>query len=278
MMCMKRLVTTRYSINISKKGLPGESLRLAFLTDMHDCCSDEETRAIFRILEEEQPAAVLVGGDMIFAKPGWSVEGPRWFMQELAARYPVWCGTGNHEYRTRLYPEEYGSMYADYVGAIREAGVHVLENASDRPEISGVPLQITGFDMDRHYYRRFRRTEKIPAEELQAAIGVPDADRFTILLAHDPSQMDAYFAWGADLALCGHTHGGMVRFGKHTGLISPNFAPFPGYAYGRFDRGEQTIIVSSGLGEHHIPLRINNPREVVILTCRIQKAAAQQTI
>ena len=265
MMCMKRLVTTRYSVSVEKNGVPGESLRLAFLTDMHDCCTEEETKAIFHILDEEKPAAVLVGGDMIFAKPGWSVAGPRWFMEELAARYTVWCGTGNHEYRTRLYPEEYGTMYEDYVGAIRRAGVRVLENESERADVGGWPLQITGFDMDRRFYRRFRRVGKLPVSEMREAIGEPDADRVSILLAHDPAQMDAYFDWGADLTLCGHTHGGMVRFGKNRGLVSPNFQPFPGYAYGRFDRDGHTVLVGSGLGEHHIPLRINNPREVVII-------------
>ena len=67
------------------------------------------------------------------------------------------------------------------------------------------------------------------------------------------------------MTLCGHYHGGMVRFGRHHGLISPDFRLFPGNAYGLFRRGKSNVLVSSGCREHTIPLRIHNPREIVVI-------------
>jgi hypothetical protein len=59
--------------------------------------------------------------------------------------------------------------------------------------------------MDRRYYRRFSMIDPLPVEELQEAVGAPDPARISILLAHDPTQLDTYFAYGADITLCGRT-------------------------------------------------------------------------
>ena len=57
-----------------------------------------------------------------------------------------------------------------------------------------------------------------------------------------------------------------MRFGNHLGLVSPNMKLFYRYSHGKFDDDKgRCMIVSSGLGEHTIPVRINNPRELVVL-------------
>ncbi len=64
----------------------------------------------------------------------------------------------------------------------------------------------------------------------------------------------------------------------------PDFRLFPRYAYGEYRKKdntpakragrrqrvtgkEQIMITGAGLGEHTLPLRINNPRELVVLEC-----------
>ena len=49
------------------------------------------------------------------------------------------------------------------------------------------------------------------------------------------------------------------------GLISPQLRPFPRYDHGLYRLGERRMVVSAGLGSHTIPLRINNPPELVVL-------------
>ena len=72
------------------------------------------------------------------------------------------------------------------------------------------------------------------------------------------------------MTLCGHYHGGVWRFGKHRGLISPDFRLFP-RAHGLFRKDGRNVIISAGLGEHTIPVRIHNPRELVILELSVKE-------
>ena len=77
--------------------------------------------------------------------------------------------------------------------------------------------------------------------------------------------MDTYLKWGADLVLSGHFHGGMVRVPGLGGVISPHLSVFPSYDYGYYQNGNQISIISSGLGQHSIPVRLGNLPEVVVI-------------
>ena len=56
-----------------------------------------------------------------------------------------------------------------------------------------------------------------------------------------------------------------MRVGKNRGLISPQFVPFPDFCCGSFEQDGRHMIVSSGMGEHTVTVRINNPRELVVV-------------
>ena len=73
------------------------------------------------------------------------------------------------------------------------------------------------------------------------------------------------FSWGADFIFSGHNHGGVIRFSENRGLISPQFHLLPSFCCGHFQRGKKHMIVSAGLGEHTVPVRIHNPRELVFV-------------
>ncbi len=265
---MKSYNVPNYVINLNKPALPQEQFRFAFLTDLHNQADEEEKVEIFRILAENAVDIVLCGGDMIVAHKGISIEPGLHFMQELATRYTVYAGTGNHEYRARIYREQYGAMYREYRDGLEKAGVHVLENEHADIEAGSLPVRVYGFDMRAQYYDRFKHIQ-LPPVELREAIGVPDTEEYiNILMAHNPAGKSAYLSWGADVTLCGHYHGGVMRLGGNRGLISPDFRLFPNNAYGQMEQDGRYMIVSSGCGEHTIPVRLNNPREVVIVDIR----------
>ena len=265
---MKNTIITRYNIEKKLPCAGGRSVTLAYFTDMHSCCGPQERGKILRLLDRIGPDAVLCGGDSFVARPGEPVEPAARFLGEIAERYLLLIGTGNHEYRTRIYPEQYGTMYEEYRRILRDSGAHVLEDRHIHLRLGGVPFDISGFDMPRKYYGRLRRTV-IPEEEIAKALGRPDPDAVSVLLAHSPGPLGAYLSWGADLTLCGHYHGGIMRIGRHHGLISPEFRLFPSNAYGHFQKNGKHAIISSGCGEHSLPLRIHNPREVVAVGFRL---------
>jgi predicted MPP superfamily phosphohydrolase len=66
--------------------------------------------------------------------------------------------------------------------------------------------------------------------------------------------------------LSGHLHGGVVRIPGVGGLLSPSREWFPEYDAGVFREGETQMVVSRGLGNSVIPIRVLNAPEVVVIT------------
>lgn len=263
---MKKMIINRQSIVIRRPALPRGSFRAAFLTDLHNACGPDETRRIMQALFALSPDLVLCGGDMLIAHPGESADRARTFMLRLAEHYQVLAAPGNHEYRAFLYPEIYGTLYADYTGPLREAGVLFLDNSEVRLNPGGVPLRVIGYAAPRKYYRRFDHPD-MRTQELSGRFGTVREDEVTVLLAHNPFYYRTYLEYGADLTLCGHYHGGVMQIGKNHGLISPDFRIFPENAHGMLQktgRNGARVFVGAGLGEHTIPFRVFNPRELAV--------------
>lgn len=262
----KKLVTTTYQL---EKCLPSEPqancLRFVFVSDLHNVLFGPGNQNLLQEIEGQNPDAVLVGGDTLVGKPGYPMDVAMGFIKDVASRFPVYYANGNHEYRLRIYPEVYGDMYDRFLEILKEAGVHHLVNQTLQTKFRGVPVAIHGFEADRKFYHRFKDVE-MPVSELDQIFGHPDPEQYNILLAHNPAYKDTYMGWGADVTLSGHCHGGVVRFGEHYGLVSPNMKLFYGCCHGQFcDNKGRSMIVSSGLGEHTIPIRIFNPRELVVI-------------
>ena len=72
-------------------------------------------------------------------------------------------------------------------------------------------------------------------------------------------------AWGADISVCGHTHGVLVRIPGFGSVISPQLTPFPKYDGGFYQVNGKNICVSKGLGTHTFHIRIFDRAEVVML-------------
>lgn len=261
----------RYTIPMWKmkdnKNIPGKQLgkvcRFVFLSDLHNKSYGKENERLLAAIDEADPDLILCTGDMLIARPGESMEIPIAFMQRLASKYPVYYANGNHEYRLRLYPEKYGDMYTVYKKAMLDCGIHYLENESETVSFHGRTINICGLEIDRKYYKRFRKT---PMEEgyLESEVG-RKPDTYTVLLAHNPDYFPQYAAWGAELTLSGHVHGGIIRLPKLGGVFSPQIRLFPTYDGGLYERDGSRMILSRGLGMHTIPVRIGNRAELIVV-------------
>ena len=186
-------------------------------------------------------------------------------MDELTKKYPVYCVNGNHEQRLKEFPDRYGEQYQKYSDAIKSFGVHLLENSCERLEINRMPITVWGYELPIEYYRRGRKAELLEMQ-ITEVLGAPDENSFNILLAHNPVYFPTYAAWGADLTLAGHLHGGIIRIPGIGGVITPQVKLFPEYDRGFFERNGKYMAVSAGLGEHTVPIRIFNPPQLILLT------------
>ncbi|MBS6195593.1 MAG: metallophosphoesterase [Clostridiales bacterium] len=259
----KSLCIRKYNLRC-KKNLKKGTLRMVFLTDIHNRTKGEEGERLRQRIDECRPDLILVGGDVLVGKRDCETDTAADFIKELAECYPVWYANGNHEQRILRYAEEYGGMGERYESAIKKTKAVRLVNERADIRVKGIPVTIYGFDPDEKFYDKgFKK--KGMKEALEKEFGTPDRESYTILLAHTPRYGKEYLEWGADLTLSGHYHGGVMMLGKRRGLITPDFRLFSGLCGGIRRAGESHMIVSSGVGEHTVPVRINNPREITLI-------------
>lgn len=252
---------TRYRVASPK--LTGEKTWV-FLSDLHNQVYGENNCKLIDAVKNESPDLILIGGDMLVGKNGHSYEPALACVKELVKIAPVYYANGNHEERMKLKPEKYDQSYALYREKLLEFGVHLLENESTVLSDDS-KVRLTGLEIPLECYTHLKRRE-MPGGAIKERIGNRDPEAFQVLLAHNPSYMKEYLAWGADLILSGHLHGGMVRIPGIGGVIGPDFVLFPKYSGEMRRVGGQTVIVSKGLGTHTIHIRLFNPAEIVVLS------------
>lgn len=228
--------------------------------DLHDREYGPGNAELIAMARDCAPDLILCVGDLITAGFPNGTEAARLLMRELASIAPAAMVNGNHETYSRQEPERYRA----FAKALRSDGVLLLNNRTQRLSVCGNPVAVTGYELPHRKYRRFR-VPRLTEREMRQAVGSCRTDAYSILLAHNPQFLPVYAAWGADLTLAGHFHGGMVRFPSGQALMSPYGFPLPRYGYGAYRFGEKAAVVTSGLGDHTIPFRINNPFEIVCI-------------
>lgn len=257
---------SHYKIKIQDpSNQPRQPFSAVLLADLHDASFGENNQQLLQEIRKADPKIILSAGDLVVAKRGrFQGDAAVRLLGELTRRYPVYCVNGNHESRMKEKLESFGDSYEDYIQEIRSLGVCFLENSGRGVQINGMKLMIHGYELDWSYYRH-GACRRMPVEEMREKLGEPAPGAYHILLAHHPHYFETYAAWGADLTLAGHYHGGMVRLPYFGGVISPGWTLFPRYDRGMYLLGGKRMVVSAGLASHTIKLRVNNPPELVVL-------------
>jgi predicted MPP superfamily phosphohydrolase len=222
--------------------LPLDGLRVGLVTDIHHSetvSAADVSRAVSLVLES-RPDLIVLGGDYVsFGDRRYA--GPVAELLAPLAHAP--CGSfavlGNHD-DDREVP-----------AALQQNGFEVLRDQRTSLVIRGETIDLAGL---RFWTRR-------PADLGRILIGTSGT---TILLAHDPRRLTEAAAFDVQLVLSGHTHGGQVLL---PGLGAIAGRKFPVLA-GTGREGNATVFVSRGVGTVYVPIRINCPPEVAILTLR----------
>jgi uncharacterized protein len=233
------LAITRETLPVARLPPALAGLRIGLLTDVHRSfwVSHEDVAHAVTRLMAERPDLIVLGGDYVtygdrrFVGPSADALAP------LAAPYGVFGILGNHD-------DDH-----DMPAALAHNGVQVLKDARTRITIRNEPLDVIGI--------RFwtRRQSDIAALARAAAPA-------TVLLAHDPRRLTEAAALGIPLVLSGHTHGGQVVLPLIGAVAAQKFP----VAAGATRRDQTTLFVSRGIGTIYVPVRINCPPEVALLT------------
>ena len=194
------------------------------------------------LVNAEQPDLVLIAGDIIDISVRPLIE-ERMAEEFRRLNAPVYACLGNHEYYS-------GEPRAKEF--YHEAGIHLLSDASAIVDSS---LVIIGRD-DRTNLRR-----KSVADLVSAAT-TAHRDCFTILLDHQPYNLEKSEQAGIDFQLSGHTHRGQVW------PISWITDAIYECSWGSHQRGQTHYYVSSGIGIWGGKFRIGTQSEYAVLTLK----------
>lgn len=258
----EQLIVKEYQLVTSKVQ---KARTFVFLSDLHEHDFGNGNQRLLEKIEQVNPDAVLVGGDLVVCKKQIQTDVSERICRDLSKRFPVFYANGNHEERMRGdFDVEYpwvSTTYERYVHALRDSGVKYLSNDS----VKFQDIWIHGLNIEHRFYKKFSFPE-MEKEYIVSSIGEQkDEGAFHILLAHSPMFTKAYAEWGADLALSGHFHGGTVRLLDRIGLMTPQFQFFSKKVAGMIEYKRMKHIISAGLGTHSINIRINNKPELIVL-------------
>jgi predicted MPP superfamily phosphohydrolase len=229
------------------------TMRIGFASDFHagPTTPFETIELACDALRDAKPDLILLGGDFVSLR---GKDAQRLFapLRELEAPLGKFAVLGNHDLWSDPRP---------VLDVLERAGVSHLHNTSvmlpapfDRTTVVGLDDHLSG-------------TPDASAIDWDPALT-------TLLLIHQPTGILDAKGRPFDLEFAGHTHAGQVVLPGGIALVVPEGALSRRYLYGRYKLApEQHLLVSGGVGNSTIPIRLGAPPEVVICTVTGSQAA-----
>jgi predicted MPP superfamily phosphohydrolase len=228
---------------------------VAVLSDFHydPYFSIHPLHAAIAMVNRLHPDLIALTGDFVSVplvgdetKAAFAAEPCARLLRQMTAPHGLWAVMGNHDDATD----------AEHVThALQAENIRVLANQSEPIEQDGSRFWLAGVN----------DVISGTADLSKTMHGVP-AGEPVILLAHEPDFADEASQYPIDLQLSGHSHGGQIRIPFLPPLYLPELAKK--YVWGTYHVGPLTLHTSAGLGTIGIPMRLNCPPEVTVLTLR----------
>lgn len=230
----------RVQVPLAKLPRAAHGFRIAVVSDVHlgPVLGRAHTQRIVDTVNRTQPDLIAVVGDLVDGDVqdlGRAAEP----LRGLAARHGAYFVTGNHEYF---------SGAQQWVDHVRELGLTPLENARRAlPYFDLAGVNDLAGESEGH------------GPDFGAALGDRDRARTAVLLAHQPVVIHDAVAYGVDLQLSGHTHGGQLWPGNYLAeLANPTVAGLERY-------GDTQLYVSRGAGAWGPPVRVGAPSDITVV-------------
>jgi hypothetical protein len=228
---------------------------VAVLSDFHydPYFSIHPLHAAIAMVNRLHPDLIALTGDFVSVplvgdetKAAFAAEPCARLLRQMTAPHGLWAVMGNHDDATD----------AEHVThALQAENIRVLANQSEPIEQDGSRFWLAGVN----------DVISGTADLSKTMHGVPVGEP-VILLAHEPDFADEASQYPIDLQLSGHSHGGQIRIPFLPPLYLPELAKK--YVWGTYHVGPLTLHTSAGLGTIGIPMRLNCPPEVTVLTLR----------
>lgn len=221
-------------------------------------------RGVVDTVNSLQPDIIVLLGDIVH-RPRHATEYLP-LLADLRARLGIWATLGNHEHafdwRSRYVAPRSGISVERWRELYAELGIELLHNEGRPLGETGSRIWIVGIG-DTYSGRN----------DVAAALAPVENGEFRLGITHSPDLLDDPHVGELDLVLAGHTHGGQVRIPLVGVLYAPVKRPRQRGA-GMVEASGTRMYIGRGVGEA-IPIRLNCPREIPLITLTAEDDATQ---
>ncbi len=275
-MCCEANMLRLKSSEVSVTDLPYSfrGTRVMYISDLHinSLNSPSKVNAMIDEVMELEPDLLLLGGDYTSSDPIIQLRGMfssgaakvesdmrNLFFANLAQYTPPlgkYAVAGENDNRLDSFAAASSLKQSMALG-----GVTLLKNEVVRIKKSNQTLVIAGIDDWSTGEKDLRSwTENLSAREC------------VIVLCHDPESVPLLNSYPAsdgfwiDLALCGHTHGGIASIGSFE-LFNPT-SDRHRFSAGWHQENAAKLLISRGVSNSLIPMRLNASPEIHMITLK----------
>ncbi|MBR4868664.1 MAG: metallophosphoesterase [Clostridia bacterium] len=226
-----------------------DSITIVHLSDLHGATYGNNNRWLLEQIKMQEPDLICATGDMYTRNDEQGKKVAIELMKRATEIAPVYFVNGEHDNDSA------------YLEALKAGDVTVLSYGQTQCSVGDDTLAIYGID-NVYYSDTFNLFHEFDE---------PPEDCFSVLLAHIPN-FEAFNWYGADLTLCGDTHGGVAQIPfvgplYFNGQWVPELTSKDEYVTdkGLFDTYTGHVYVSGGLGNHPYPFRFFNRPELSVI-------------
>lgn len=249
----KHLETTHYTYEAEQLGVDLDGYRIVQISDLHNAKFGKNNQRLVDRIRECEPDMIVLTGDLVDSNHT-NVDRAVQFVDEIVKICPVYYVTGNHEYWLDT------SEYENLMDGLASAGVIILDDQVVEISRGDAKFRLVGLDdkslADGTLGTLLNNAQNVAHED-------SEKKEFTVVLAHEPQYLARYASTGVDLVLSGHAHGGQFRLPFVGGIVAPDQGFLPEYTAGEYYMNGTEMIVSRGLGNSVIPVRLFNYPEIV---------------
>ena len=251
-----RLQVSRVEVSVPGLAQDLDGTRIVQISDLHAADHRGFHERILAETAAASPDVIALTGDLIDVRTQ-DTTATRDLLTSLGELAPTYAVLGSHEADSSLRDQ--------FLDDLDTAGVEVLRGRTTTATLDGGALHLGGLD-DPRVYRADGRDLPDTAQETARLVAGQQGP--LILLAHRPELLEDYAAGGASVVLSGHAHGGQVRIPFVGGLFAPHQGVLPELTEGVHTEAGTQMVISRGLGNSILGVRVNNPRELVVVTLR----------
>lgn len=247
------IVSTNITYRSSKIPVSFNGYTIVQISDLHNKLFGNKQARLLKKIELLVPDIIVITGDIIDSNH-ININIAMELVKGAVKIAPVYYVSGNHE--------AWSGVYSELKQRLIDAGVILLDDEKLQIKENDTYIDLIGLSDP-----SFKPDGDLVGERLEDLVE-SDEQSFKILLSHRPELLDIYASNNIDLVFAGHAHGGQFRIPFIGGLIAPNQGFFPKYTSGTYTMNNTTLVVSRGLGNSVIPIRIFNRPEIIIATLK----------